>query len=116
MKFKVISTPKIVKIFFYKLHPISQKKKRYNVNIGCSKTYNLLQLKLLQGCVDMNAYDAWKNFLETGSVVDYLRYTSLRDSQENFPEYFSDEDDFDMQEGDDEDIHGRIDYRGAKYW
>ncbi|MEE0060969.1 MAG: hypothetical protein UE295_09105 [Acutalibacteraceae bacterium] len=64
----------------------------------------------------MNAYDAWENFLSTGSVVDYLRYTSLRDSKVNFPEYFNDDDDFDMQEDDDEDIHGRIDYRGTKYW
>lgn len=76
----------------------------------------MFSINLLQRCVVMNAYDAWENFLSTGSVVDYLRYTSLRDSKVNFPEYFNDDDDFDMQEDDDEDIHGRIDYRGTKYW
>lgn len=76
----------------------------------------MFSINLSQRCVVMNAYDAWENFLSTGSVVDYLRYTSLRDSKVNFPEYFNDDDDFDMQEDDDEDIHGRIDYRGTKYW
>ncbi|MEE0859667.1 MAG: hypothetical protein U0M12_09435 [Acutalibacteraceae bacterium] len=65
----------------------------------------------------MDIYDAWSNFLETGSVMDYLRYTSLRDAKEkNFPEYYNREDDFDMQEDDDENLHGRTDNRGTEYW
>lgn len=64
----------------------------------------------------MDIYDAWSNFLETGSVMDYLRYTSLRDSKKDFPEYFNREDEFDMQEDDDEDLHRRADNRGTKYW
>lgn len=66
----------------------------------------------------MNVYDAWQNFLDTGSVIDYLRYSALknsRESHEEFPEYF-DDDDFEMQEDDDENINGRTDNRGTGYW
>lgn len=64
----------------------------------------------------MDIYDAWSNFLETGSVMDYLRYTSLRDSKKDFPEYFNREDDFDMQEDNDEDLHRRANNRRTEYW
>jgi len=64
----------------------------------------------------MDIFDAWSDFAETGSVIDYLRYASIRNSKENFPEYYNDEDDLDMQEEDDETLNGRTDYRGTKYW
>ncbi len=63
----------------------------------------------------MDIYDAWSNFLESGSVMDYLRYTSLRDSKENFPEYYNDTEDY-LQEDDDENLHGRTDNRRTEYW
>lgn len=63
----------------------------------------------------MDIYDAWSNFLETGSVMDYLRYTSLRDSKNNFPEYYNDTEDY-LQEDDNENLHGRTDNRRTEYW
>lgn len=63
----------------------------------------------------MDIYDAWSNFLETGSVMDYLRYTSLRDSKSNFPEYYNDTEDY-LQEDDNENLHGRTDNRRTEYW
>ena len=39
----------------------------------------------------MNIYDAWSDFAESGSIIDYLRYASLKNSKENFPEYYDDE-------------------------
>jgi len=32
----------------------------------------------------MQATDAWQQFLQTGSVLDYLRYASLRNAREYF--------------------------------
>lgn len=63
----------------------------------------------------MDIYDAWSNFLETGSVMDYLRYTSLRDSKSNFPKYYNDTEDY-LQEDDNENLHGRTDNRRTEYW
>ncbi|MEF2919125.1 MAG: hypothetical protein U0O22_01485 [Acutalibacteraceae bacterium] len=63
----------------------------------------------------MDIYDAWSNFIETGSVMDYLRYTSLRDSKNNFPEYYNDTEDY-LQEDDDENLHRRTDNRRTEYW
>ena len=63
----------------------------------------------------MDIYDAWSNFIETGSVMDYLRYTSLRDSKSNFPEYYNDTEDY-LQEDDNENLHGRTDNRRTEYW
>ena len=63
----------------------------------------------------MDIYDAWSNFLDTGSVMDYLRYTSLRDSKNNFPEYYNDTEDY-LQEDDNENLHGRTDNRRTEYW
>ena len=64
----------------------------------------------------MNIYDAWSDFAESGSIIAYLRYASLKNSKENFPEYYDDEEDFDIQEDDDEAFYGRTDNRGTKYW
>lgn len=62
----------------------------------------------------MNIYDAWSNFLESGSVLDYLRYAALKNSKEDFPEYF--DEDIDKQEDDDENIDGWTDNRGTGHW
>ncbi len=64
----------------------------------------------------MDIFDAWSDFAETGSVIDYLRYASIRNSKENFPEYYENEDDLEFQEDDDETRHGRTNNRGTKYW
>lgn len=39
----------------------------------------------------MELYDAWSTFLETGSIMDYLQYTTMKEyaeMKEDFPEYF----------------------------
>ncbi len=61
----------------------------------------------------MDIYDAWSGFIETGSVIDYLKYTSLRDAQkESMPEYFrSGNDGTLVQEDKNEDTDGRTDNR-----
>lgn len=53
----------------------------------------------------MNEMDAWSKFLITGSVLDYLQYTSLRNA----------EDLTDTQEENDENQHRRTDYQGTEY-
>ena len=61
----------------------------------------------------MDIYDAWSGFIETGSVIDYLKYTSLRDAQKgNLPEYFrnNNESTF-VQEDKNEADNGRTDNR-----
>ena len=61
----------------------------------------------------MDIYDAWSGFIETGSVIDYLKYTSLRDAQkESMPEYFrnNNESTF-VQEDKNEADNGRTDNR-----
>lgn len=63
----------------------------------------------------MNIYDAWANFLESGSVLDYLRYAALKNSKEDFPEYFEDDTE-NTQEDDDENIDGWTDNRGTGHW
>ncbi len=40
----------------------------------------------------MRIYDAWSTFLETGSIMDYLQYTALKEQEEmkeDFPEYYN---------------------------
>lgn len=53
----------------------------------------------------MNETDAWVNFTNTGSVLDYLRYTTFRDAVNGF----------DTQEETNENQHGRTDYKGTEY-
>lgn len=68
----------------------------------------------IQGCAnDMDIYDAWSGFIETGSVIDYLRYTSLRDAQkDNLPEYFrNNNESVFVQEDKNEADNGRTDNR-----
>lgn len=54
----------------------------------------------------MDETDAWTAFLETGSVLDYLTYTTIKNSGD-FPET--------PQEAADENHHGRSDYQGTEY-
>ncbi|MGN0551280.1 MAG: hypothetical protein ACI4I4_05480 [Acutalibacteraceae bacterium] len=57
----------------------------------------------------MEEADAWTNFLQSGSVLDYLTYKSISNSREN-PAGNSPE------ESENENQDGRSDYQGTKYW
>ena len=52
----------------------------------------------------MNESDAWKNFITTGSVADYLKYASIKHGNENYP-----------QEAENEVQHRRTGYSGTEY-
>lgn len=53
----------------------------------------------------MNEIDAWKNFITTGSVKDYLTYASIKNS--NIAR--------NPQEAVNENQHGRSGYSGTEY-
>ncbi|HHZ06635.1 MAG TPA: hypothetical protein GX401_07620 [Clostridiales bacterium] len=53
----------------------------------------------------MDEMNAWSNFLTTGSVLDYLRYTTLRNAEKLEG----------TQEDENENQHGRTDYQGTEY-
>lgn len=53
----------------------------------------------------MNETDAWKNFVTTGSVIDYLRYSSIKNGKES-----------DIPQGAaNENKHRRTDYTRTEY-
>ena len=54
----------------------------------------------------MDETDAWTAFLKSGSVLDYLTYTSIKNSKD-----FADN----TQEAEHENQHGRPDYKGKEY-
>lgn len=56
----------------------------------------------------MDEMDAWSTFLTTGSVLDYLTYTSLKEGREMLNGTH--------QEAEDENQHDRSDFKGAEYW
>lgn len=53
----------------------------------------------------MNEIDAWKNFITTGSVKDYLTYASIKNSSNTQ----------NPQEEVNEGQHGRTGYSGTEY-
>lgn len=58
----------------------------------------------------MDEYDAWNEFLKTGSVLDYLAYSSAKNARHSEDEFFqTPEDEYEPE-------HGRSDYKGTKYW
>ncbi len=60
----------------------------------------------------MDALDAWNNFLSTGSVMDYLAYTSIHDAELSDAEKQENE----LSEDEYESEYGRSDHKGTKYW
>lgn len=54
----------------------------------------------------MNELDAWSNFIATGSVLDYLEYTSLKKAREELNG---------GREAQDENQHEGSDFKGAEY-
>lgn len=58
----------------------------------------------------MEIYEAWSTFSETGNIMDYLRYTALKEQEEmkeDFPEYFKDGTEENREEDNGEDIENR---------
>ncbi len=60
----------------------------------------------------MDALDAWNTFLSTGSVLDYLAYTSIHDKETADKSSDGEEPSEDGYESE----HGRSDNQGTKYW
>lgn len=56
----------------------------------------------------MDELNAWSMFCATGSVLDYLHYASMKNSQNYFPEE-------EAQEDSDENQHRWTDYQGTEY-
>lgn len=57
----------------------------------------------------MDEYDAWNEFLKTGSVLDYLAYSSMKNSKQLFDDSQSTEDAYESE-------HRRSDNQGTEYW
>lgn len=57
----------------------------------------------------MDEYDAWNEFFRTGSVMDYLAYSSLKSAREDFYSDNPPEDAYELE-------HRRSDYKGTEYW
>lgn len=57
----------------------------------------------------MDALDAWNTFCQTGSVLDYLAYSSLKNSKHDFDDSEVLEDAYELE-------HGRTDNQGKEYW
>lgn len=57
----------------------------------------------------MDEYDAWNEFLKTGSVLDYLAYSSMKNSKQLFDDSQPTEDAYEPE-------HRRSDYQGTEYW
>ena len=57
----------------------------------------------------MDEYDAWNEFLKTGSVLDYLAYSSMKNSKQYFDDSEPLEDAYESE-------HRRSDYQGTEYW
>lgn len=53
----------------------------------------------------MNETDAWITFTNSGSILDYLRYSAMRNAVKGV----------DTQEVEDEDSHRWADYQGTEY-
>lgn len=57
----------------------------------------------------MDEYDAWNEFLKTGSVLDYLAYSSLKNVKQTDYDSQNLEDSYELD-------HERSDYKGTGYW
>lgn len=57
----------------------------------------------------MNEYDAWNEFLKTGSVLDYLAYSSMKNARQINDDSQMPEDAYELE-------HERSDYKGTEYW
>ena len=55
----------------------------------------------------MNETDAWKNFINSGSIADYLKYASIKNGSVT--------DEYKASEERNENQHGRTGYQGTEY-
>lgn len=55
----------------------------------------------------MNETDAWKNFISSGSITDYLKYASIKNNLST--------DENKASEDKNENQHGRTGYQGTEY-